>query len=170
MKKVELLAPAGNMEALKAAVNAGCDAVYLGLKSFSARAFAGNFSHEEFIEAIHYCHTRNVKIYCTINTMLYETEIENAKKEVDFLYENDCDAILIQDLGLFHYVRTCYPDMPVHCSRKRPVILFSLQICLSHMLTPIEASFFHIPALVFPDLRLQNRNAVHQKIHWVFSW
>ena len=116
MKKVELLAPAGNMEALKAAVNAGCDAVYLGLKSFSARAFAGNFSHEEFIEAIHYCHTRNVKIYCTINTMLYETEIENAKKEVDFLYENNCDAILIQDLGLFHYVRTCYPDMPVHCS------------------------------------------------------
>ena len=116
MKKVELLAPAGNMEALKAAVNAGCDAVYLGLKSFSARAFAGNFSHEEFIEAIHYCHTRNVKIYCTINTMLYETEIENAKKEVDFLYEDDCDAILIQDLGLFHYVRTCYPDMPVHCS------------------------------------------------------
>ncbi len=116
MKKVELLAPAGNMEALIAAVNGGCDAVYLGLKSFSARAFAGNFSHEEFIEAIHYCHTRNVKVYCTINTMLFESEIENAKKEVEFLYENDCDAILIQDLGLFHYVRTCYPDMPVHCS------------------------------------------------------
>lgn len=116
MKKVELLAPAGNMDALIAAVNGGCDAVYLGLKSFSARAFAGNFSHEEFIEAIHYCHTRNVKIYCTINTMLFESEIENAKKEVAFLYENDCDAILIQDLGLFHYVRTCYPDMPVHCS------------------------------------------------------
>lgn len=116
MKKVELLAPAGNMDALIAAVNGGCDAVYLGLKSFSARAFAGNFSHEEFIEAIHYCHTRNVKIYCTINTMLFESEIENAKKEVEFLYENDCDAILIQDLGLFHYVRTCYPDMPVHCS------------------------------------------------------
>lgn len=116
MKKVELLAPAGNMDALIAAVNGGCDAVYLGLKSFSARAFAGNFSHEEFIEGIHYCHTRNVKIYCTINTMLFESEIENAKKEVAFLYENDCDAILIQDLGLFHYVRTCYPDMPVHCS------------------------------------------------------
>ena len=99
MKKVELLAPAGNMEALKAAVNAGCDAVYLGLKSFSARAFAGNFSHEEFIEAIHYCHTRNVKIYCTINTMLYETEIENAKKEVDFLYENDCDIPVAKALA-----------------------------------------------------------------------
>lgn len=116
MKRVELLAPAGNMDALIAAVNAGCDAVYLGLKSFSARAFAGNFSHEEFIEAVQYCHTRDVKVYCTINTMLFESEIENAKKEVDFLYENDCDAILIQDLGLFHYVRTCYPDFPVHCS------------------------------------------------------
>lgn len=116
MKRVELLAPAGNMDSLIAAVNAGCDAVYLGLKSFSARAFAGNFSHEEFQEAVHYCHSRDVKVYCTINTMLFESEIENAKKEVAFLYENDCDAILIQDLGLFHYVRTCYPDMPVHCS------------------------------------------------------
>lgn len=116
MKKVELLAPAGNMECLKAAVNAGCNAVYLGLQSFSARAFAGNFSHEEFQEAVAYCHIRNVQVYCTINTMLTQTEIENAKKEVDFLYENDCDALLIQDLGLFHYVRTCYPDFPVHCS------------------------------------------------------
>lgn len=116
MKKVELLAPAGNMESLKAAVSGGCNAVYLGLKSFSARAFAGNFSHEEFIEAIHYCHTRDVKVYVTINTMLFESEIEKAKKEVDFLYENDCDAILVQDLGLFHYIRTCYPDFSVHCS------------------------------------------------------
>lgn len=116
MKRVELLAPAGNMEALKAAVHAGCDAVYLGLKSFSARAFAGNFSHEEFQEAIHFCHTRDVKVYCTINTMLFESEIENVKNEVAFLYENDVDAILIQDLGLFHYVRTCYPDLPIHCS------------------------------------------------------
>lgn len=115
-KKAELLAPAGNMESLKAAVAGGCDAVYLGLQSFSARAFAGNFSHEEFQEAIRYCHIHDVKIYVTINTMLYETEIENAKKEVAFLYENDCDGILIQDPGLFDYVRKCYPDMDVHCS------------------------------------------------------
>jgi putative protease len=115
-RKTELLAPAGNMESLKAAVAGGCDAVYLGLQSFSARAFAGNFSHEEFQEAIRYCHIHGVKIYVTINTMLFENEIENAKKEVDFLYHNDCDGILIQDLGLFHYVRTCYPDMDVHCS------------------------------------------------------
>ena len=116
IQKTELLAPAGNMESLKAAVAAGCDAVYLGLTSFSARAFAGNFTHEEFMEAIRYCHMRNVRIYVTINTMLFETEMENAKKEVQFLYENDCDAILVQDMGLFHYIRTCYPDFDVHCS------------------------------------------------------
>ena len=116
LRKTELLAPAGNMESLKAAVAGGCDAVYMGLTCFSARAFAGNFTHEQFQEAIAYCHPRDVRIYVTINTMLYETEMENAKKEVAFLYENDVDGILVQDMGLFHYIRTCYPDLDVHCS------------------------------------------------------
>ncbi len=116
MRKPELLAPAGSMDALKAAIAGGCDAVYLGLTSFSARAFAGNFTHEELLEAVRYAHIRNVKIYVTMNTMLYETEIENAKKEVDFLYHADVDALLIQDYGLFHLVRTCWPDFDVHCS------------------------------------------------------
>ena len=116
MKKIELLAPAGNMEALHAAVEAGCDAVYLGMQNFSARAFAGNFSEEEFAEAIRYCHIRNVRIYVTINTMLYESEIENALKLVQFLYDHDVDALLIQDFGLFHLVHTCFPDLPIHCS------------------------------------------------------
>lgn len=116
MRKIELLSPAGNMEALKAAVAGGCDAVFLGLNLFSARAFAGNFDHEELKEAVRYCHIRNVKVYVTVNTMLFETEIENALKEIDFLYRNDVDALLIQDLGLFHYVRTCYPDFDIHCS------------------------------------------------------
>ncbi|MBQ3461224.1 MAG: U32 family peptidase [Solobacterium sp.] len=121
MKKAELLAPAGNMDALKAAVAAGCDAVYLGMQIFSARAFAGNFSHEELQEAVRYCHIRDVRVYVTVNTMLFETEIENAKKEIDFLYRIDVDALLIQDLGLFHYVRTCYPDFDVHCSTQMHV-------------------------------------------------
>ena len=116
MKKIELLAPAGNMDSLKAAVSAGCDAVYLGLSHFSARAFAGNFDHDQFKEAVRYCHDRDVRIYVTMNTMYFEDEIEAVKKEIDFLYENDADALLIQDLGLFHYVRTCYPDFDVHCS------------------------------------------------------
>lgn len=115
-KKVELLAPAGNMESLKAAVAAGCNAVYLGGTLFSARAFAGNFSHEELIEAVQYCHVRDVKVYVTMNTLLLEDEMENAFREIDFLYQHDIDALLVQDLGLFHYLRTCYPDFSVHCS------------------------------------------------------
>jgi putative protease len=116
MKKIELLAPAGNMESLKAAVQAGCDAVYLGLTNYSARAFAGNFDHDQLLEAVHYCHVRNVRVYVTMNTMLYETEIERAKETVDFLYHSDVDALLIQDLGLFHLVHTMYPDFEIHCS------------------------------------------------------
>ena len=116
MKKAELLAPAGNMEALIAAVQAGCDAVYLGLNSFSARAFADNFSREELVEAVRYCHIRGVKVYVTMNTILYEPEIEAAKDQIQFLYDHNVDALLIQDFGLFHYVRTCFPDFEVHCS------------------------------------------------------
>ena len=116
MKKPELLAPAGSMDALKAAVAGGADAIYLGMTNFSARAFAGNFNREELLEAVRYAHIRDVKIYVTMNTMLYESEIANAIKDVDFLYHADVDALLIQDYGLFHYVRTCYPDFDVHCS------------------------------------------------------
>lgn len=121
MKKIELLAPAGNMESLKAAAAGGCDAVYLGMTNFSARAFAGNFDREAFIEAVHYCHVRNIRVYVTMNTMLYETEIQNAEDTVRFLYEHDVDALLIQDLGLFHLVRNKFPDLEVHCSTQMHV-------------------------------------------------
>ena len=116
MKKIELLAPCGNMDALVAAVAGGCDAVYLGLTSYSARAFAGNFNREELIEAVRYCHVRDVSVYVTMNTMLYETEIEKAKETVQFLYDNDVDALLVQDFGLFHLVKTMFPDFDIHCS------------------------------------------------------
>ncbi len=116
MKRIELLAPAGNSEALKAAVAAGCDAVYIGLTSFSARAFAGNFTHEEYIEAVRYCHIHDVKVYVTVNTLMYETEIDHAFNEIRFLYEHDVDGIMIQDLGLFHRAHVCFPDLPLFCS------------------------------------------------------
>ncbi len=116
LKKIELLSPAGNPEALIAAVQGGCDAVYLGIRNFSARAFAGNFDHDEFKEAVRYCHVRGVKVYVTMNTLLFEDEIDNAMKEAEFLYENDADALLIQDFGLFHRIRTEFPDFEVHCS------------------------------------------------------
>ncbi|MCI6271842.1 MAG: U32 family peptidase [Erysipelotrichaceae bacterium] len=116
MKKVELLAPAGNMEALIAAVNNGADAIYLGGLAFGARAFANNFNHENLIEAVNFCHIRNVCVYVTMNTLLYENELKKAMDEVDFLYKINVDAIIVQDLGLFTLIRKHYPDFEIHCS------------------------------------------------------
>lgn len=116
MKKVELLAPAGNMENLKYAVMAGCDAVYLGLKKFGARAFSSNFSDNEFIEAVNYCHLYGVKVYVTLNTIIYDYEVEDFLKIVDFIHKNNVDAVLIQDLGMLDLVRKTYPNLEVHAS------------------------------------------------------
>ena len=116
MKKVELLAPAGNMENLKYAVIAGCDAVYLGLKKFGARAFSSNFSDSEFIEAVNYCHLYGVKVYVTLNTIIYDYEVEDFLKTVDFIHKNNVDAVLIQDLGMLDLVRKTYPNLEVHAS------------------------------------------------------
>ena len=116
MKKVELLAPAGNMDNLMAAVEAGCDAVYLGGKSFGARAFSKNFSDEEIIKAINYCHLYGVKVYVTVNTIIYESEVEEFLEYIDFLHKNNVDAILIQDLGMLDLVRKTYPNLEIHSS------------------------------------------------------
>lgn len=116
MTRIELLAPAGNLACLKAAVNNGADAVYLGGKNFSARAFAGNFDYETIDEAIEYAHLRNVKVYVTINTLLTEKEFNNAIRDVDYYYLHHVDAFLIQDLGLYYYIKNNYPDMELHCS------------------------------------------------------
>ncbi len=115
-KKPELLAPAGNMEALKAAILAGCDAVYLGGKHFGARSFAGNFSDEEMLDAISYAHLYGVRVYVTMNTLIYEEEVKNFINYVDFLYKHGVDAIIIQDIGMLDLVRQIYPDLELHAS------------------------------------------------------
>lgn len=84
MKRIELLAPAGNMEALKAAVMAGCDAVYLGGNNFGARAFSKNFNDVEIVEAIKYCHLYGVKVYVTVNTLIYENEVDDFINYMEF--------------------------------------------------------------------------------------
>ena len=79
MEKPEILAPAGSMEALKAAISNGCDAIYLGMQKFGARAYSNNFDLESLAEAIEYAHLRNVKIFVTMNTIVFEDEIEDAE-------------------------------------------------------------------------------------------
>lgn len=116
MKKPELLSPVGNMECLKAAIHGGCDAVYLGGYTFGARNFAGNFSDEEMIIAINYAHLYGVKVYVTVNTLIYDDEVETFINYIDFLHKNNVDAIIIQDLGMMDLVRKTYPNLEIHAS------------------------------------------------------
>ena len=116
MKKIELLAPAGNMEALKAAVQARCDAVYIGGQHFGARAFSKNFSNEEIVEAIKYAHLYGVKVYITINTLVYDDEVPDFLKYIEFIHKNNVDAVLVQDLGMFDLIRNTFPNLELHAS------------------------------------------------------
>jgi len=115
-EKPELLAPAGGMEALVAAVENGADAVYLGARTFSARGYASNFSEKELEEAIDYAHLRGVKVYVTVNTLLKEEEMASALELLSRLREMGTDAIIIQDLGLISLSRKYLPDLPLHAS------------------------------------------------------
>jgi putative protease len=116
MKRKELLAPAGSKESLIAAVQAGADAVYLSGKSFGARKYASNFDMEELQEAINYCHTRDVRVYVTVNTLIKNSEFKDAMSYVGALYAMDVDAIIIQDLGLLERVKEYFPDLECHAS------------------------------------------------------
>ena len=121
MNKVEVLAPAGSMESLYAAINKGADAIYLGGNKFSARAYASNFDNDNMIKAIDYAHSYNIKVYVTLNTILKENEIEEAVKYVGFLYEIGVDALIIQDVGLLKRIREEFKDFELHASTQLTV-------------------------------------------------
>ena len=114
--KYELLAPAGDMECLKWAIEGGCDAIYLGGNHFGARAYSKNFSDEELVEAIKYAHRYGVKVYLTCNTLIYDEEVEEFLKFVRFAHQNGIDAVLIQDLGMYDLVHQKFPDLEIHAS------------------------------------------------------
>ena len=130
MKKPELLAPVGSKEALVAAINAGCDAVYLSGYSFGARAFAPNFDLDELKEAIDLCHVYGVKVYVTVNTLIKENEVTRFMNYIDFLHQNNVDAIIIQDLGMLDLVRKTYPNLEIHASTQMHIHnLEGVKIC-----------------------------------------
>lgn len=116
MNKVELLAPAGDFSCLKAAIEAGCDAVYIGGKLFGARAFSSNFTDDEIIKAINYAHLFGVKVYVTTNTLIYDKEVKRFLEYILFLHKNNVDAVIIQDLGMLDLVRQTFPNLEVHAS------------------------------------------------------
>lgn len=122
MKKIELLAPAGDQESLIAAIQNGANAIYLGGTLFSARAYAKNFTNEQLEWAVSYAHLREVKVYVTVNTLFRDDELKKLIQYIDYLYQIQVDALIIQDIGLFHAVRKRYPDFEIHISTQASVM------------------------------------------------
>lgn len=116
MKKLELLAPAGNFSKLKTAVYYGADAVYIGGKSFSLRAFSDNFTDEEIVEAVKFAHGKNVKIYVTVNIFAKNSDFEKAAEYFRFLERAKVDAVLITDVGLISLCKKVAPELKIHLS------------------------------------------------------
>ena len=116
MKKIEILSPAGTMESFYAALLGGCDAIYLSGYQFGARSYAGNFSMEELKEAIEIAHLYQVKVYVTVNTMIYEREVENLIHYIDELVTYHPDALIIEDIGMFDLIHQRYPQLELHAS------------------------------------------------------
>ena len=120
-RPLELLAPAGSFEAFKAAVENGADAVYLGGKSFSARASAANFDSEELQKAVRYAHERQVKVYVTVNILVADQEFQELMDYLYSLHEIGVDAVILQDIGVAELIHTILPEMETHASTQMTV-------------------------------------------------
>ena len=121
-KDFELLAPAGSFEILKAVIEAGADAVYVGGSMFGARAYANNFSEEELLEAIDYVHLRGKKLFLTVNTLFKNNEINNTL--YDYLlpyYKKGLDAVIVQDFGAIAFIKEHFQDLPIHTSTQMTI-------------------------------------------------
>lgn len=121
MKRPELLAPAGSMEGVRAAVQSGASAVYLGFGTFNARRGAKNFTQDEMAAALAYCRARGVKTNVTLNVLIGDREKEAALRDARFLYEAGADALIVQDLGLARALRRCAPSLALHASTQMTI-------------------------------------------------
>ena len=120
-KKVEILAPAGSFDIMKAAVAAGADAVYMGGSRFGARAYAENPDETGMLEAIDYVHLHGCQLYMTVNTLVKEDELDDLYGYLLPYYQAGLDAVIVQDMGVFSYIREHFPDLPVHASTQMTI-------------------------------------------------
>lgn len=121
MNMPELLAPAGSFEGVRAAVQSGATAVYMGFGTFNARRGAKNFTKEEMRQAISYCRARGVKTNITFNILALDKERQDAINDIKFLNEAGADALIVQDLGVAKLIKECAPDMPIHASTQMTI-------------------------------------------------
>ena len=120
-KQVEILAPAGSYESMKAAVNAGADAVYIGGSRFGARAYAENLDEETMLKAIDYVHLHGCRLYMTVNTLMKEEELAGLFEYLNPYYMQGLDAAIVQDFGVFSYLRDHFPGLHLHASTQMTV-------------------------------------------------
>lgn len=120
-RDVEILAPAGSMECLRAAVAAGADAIYLGGTKFGARAYAQNLSEEDLVQAIEYVHIHGRKIYMTVNTLLKDRELNELYAYLLPYYKAGLDGVIVQDIGAVKFIGEYFPEMPVHASTQMTI-------------------------------------------------
>ncbi|MDR1195467.1 MAG: U32 family peptidase [Endomicrobium sp.] len=116
MKKIEILAPAGSKEAFIAAIEAGADAVYCGLRDFSARSKAGNFTTAEFFNYVNYAHKNNVKVYAAFNTLIKQNELKKALNCINAIAQAQADAVIVQDFGIANIIKNYFPKLNIHSS------------------------------------------------------
>ena len=121
VSRMENLAPAGNWDALRSAVAAGADAVYLGYAAYSARAGAGNFDEQQLRDAVRFAHLHHVRVHVTVNTLIKDGELAGVVDVLRLLDEIRVDAVLVQDLGVLRMARRCFPDLPIHASTQMAI-------------------------------------------------
>ncbi len=148
--KIEILAPAASYEGMKAAMNAGCDAVYIGGKSFGARAFAKNPDDETMLRAIDEAHIRDKNLYLTVNTLVKEEELmDDLYNYLEKFYLQGLDAVIVQDIGVMNFIHKHFPKLPIHASTQTTITMAEganllKELGVTRLVTPRELSFDEI--------------------------
>lgn len=173
-EKVELLAPAGSYEGLIAAIAAGADAVYAGGGLFGARAYANNFDTEELKKAIDYVHLHGKNLYLTVNTLVKEEELENnLYNYLEPLYRHGLDAVIVQDLGVLKFIKTYFPDLPIHASTQMTLTghygaKIMKELGVSRIVTARELSFSEI-SKIYKETNIEIESFIHGALCFCYS-
>jgi len=173
-KQIELLAPAGSFEIFKAVIAAGADAVYVGGNAFGARAYANNFSEEELLEAIDYAHLHHRKLYLTVNTLFKEKELtEQLYPYLLPYYKQGLDAVIVQDIGAFAFIREHFPGLEIHTSTQMTITnrygaQMMKELGASRVVTAREMSFAEIED-ISQNVDIEIESFVHGALCYCFS-
>ncbi|MDD3253202.1 MAG: U32 family peptidase [Lachnospiraceae bacterium] len=171
--RVEILAPAGSMESMIAAINAGADAVYMGGSRFGARAYADNPEEDRFLDAINYAHLHGCRLYMTVNTLVKETELDQVYEFLKPYYERGLDAVIVQDMGVFAVIRKAFPDLPIHASTQMTVTgcrsaAYLKELGATRVVTARELSLEEI-ARIRDEVDIEIESFVHGALCYCYS-